>query len=139
MADIFPWTVFPLNTIIFQLFSRFEGQGQGVQWSNIFKGVTVDDDFVFGHVLLMFAVDGVIYSIFTWYIDGIFPGEYGIPKKWYFPFMRKYWCGIQEKVRMFCEESIAQTPKFCILSLYTNENAFIRFHFYSFVKKALLL
>lgn len=80
------------------LIGRFEGQGSGVQWSNMYKGVTVDDEFMFGHVLLMFGIDAIFYGMLTWYIDGVFPGEYGIPKKWYFPFMRKYWCGIQEKV-----------------------------------------
>lgn len=80
------------------MIGRFEGQGAGVQWSNIYKGVTVDDDFVFGHVLIMLAVDSVFYSILTWYIDGIFPGEFGIPKKWYFPFTKRYWFGMKAQV-----------------------------------------
>lgn len=78
------------------LIGRFEGEGSGVQWSNINKGVTVDQSFTFGHVLFMFFIDSLIYGLLAWYIEGIFPGEYGIPKKWYFPFSRKYWCNIQE-------------------------------------------
>ncbi len=29
------------------------------------------------------------------YIEAVFPGEYGIPQKWYFPFTRTYWCGVK--------------------------------------------
>jgi hypothetical protein len=25
------------------------------------------------------------------YIEAVFPGEYGVPKKWYFPFTPSYW------------------------------------------------
>ena len=65
---------------------------------SIFLGVTIDDQFTFGHVLLMQVVDIIFYGLLTWYIEGVFPGEYGIPKKFYFPFSKKYWCNVQDIV-----------------------------------------
>lgn len=80
------------------LIGRFEGSGAGVQWSNVNQGVTIDESFTFAHVLVMLVLDSILYGLLTWYIEGIFPGEYGIPKKWYFPFSKKYWCDKQDIV-----------------------------------------
>ena len=33
----------------------------------------------------MLFIDAFVYSIFTWYIEAVFPGQYGLPKPWYFP------------------------------------------------------
>ncbi|XP_066910613.1 phospholipid-transporting ATPase ABCA3-like [Clytia hemisphaerica] len=78
------------------LIGQWEGEGSGVQWSNISSGVSVDDPFTFGDVLLMMVVDCLVYGVLTWYIEAVFPGEYGIPRKFYFPFQKKYWCAVQE-------------------------------------------
>ena len=31
---------------------------------------------------------------FTRYVEVVFPGEYGIPKPFYFPCLPSYWCGV---------------------------------------------
>ena len=31
---------------------------------------------------------------FTRYVEAVFPGEYGIPKPFYFPCLPSYWCGV---------------------------------------------
>jgi len=80
------------------LIGQWEGEGSGVQWSNLNKGVSIDDPFSFGDVLLMMFFDCIIYGILTWYIEAVFPGEYGIPRRFYFPFQKKYWCAVQEHV-----------------------------------------
>ena len=28
------------------------------------------------------------------YVEAVFPGSYGIPKPFYFPFTKSYWCGL---------------------------------------------
>ncbi|XP_033097470.1 ATP-binding cassette sub-family A member 3-like [Anneissia japonica] len=73
----------------------FEGTGEGVQWSNIARPISTDDNFTFLDVIVMLLVDAVLYGVITWYIEAVFPGEFGIPKKWYFPFMKSYWFGTQ--------------------------------------------
>ena len=42
---------------------------------------------------MMFYVDAFIYLCLTFYIEALFPGEYGIPEKWYFPITSSYWFG----------------------------------------------
>ena len=33
------------------------------------------------------------------YIENVFPGEYGIPQRFYFPFQKSYWCKQPVEVR----------------------------------------
>uniref|UniRef100_A0AC34QV07 ABC transporter domain-containing protein n=1 Tax=Panagrolaimus sp. JU765 TaxID=591449 RepID=A0AC34QV07_9BILA len=42
-------------------------------------------------VLVSFAVDTAIYLFLAWYISALFPGTYGIPKKWNFFMTKSYW------------------------------------------------
>lgn len=65
----------------------------GIQWSNIWAPVTPDDDLYMGHIMLMLVLDGVIYFLITLYVEAVFPGQYGVPQPWYFPFTARYWCG----------------------------------------------
>ena len=90
------------------LIGQWEGEGSGAQWSNLGKGVSVDDPFSLGDVFLMLFIDCIVYGILTWYIEAVFPGEFGIPRRFYFPFQKKYWCAVQEHVRLlfFCPISI---------------------------------
>ncbi|XP_052767410.1 phospholipid-transporting ATPase ABCA3-like isoform X2 [Mya arenaria] len=76
-----------------QIIGMFEGTGVGVQWSNIMHGVSVDDDFSMFNVIAMLLVDTVLYAFVTWYVEAVFPGEFGVPLKWYFPVTCSYWCG----------------------------------------------
>lgn len=32
----------------------------------------------------MLLLDSFLYTLVTWYVESIFPGEYGTPKPWYF-------------------------------------------------------
>ncbi|XP_078319655.1 phospholipid-transporting ATPase ABCA1-like isoform X1 [Crassostrea virginica] len=74
--------------------ARYEEQAIGIQWSNIASSPVVDDDFNMLYCILMMLLDAVIYGIFTWYIEAVFPGQYGIARKFYFPFQKSYWCGV---------------------------------------------
>ena len=46
--------------------------------------MSVDDSFTMLNVFVMMIVDSVIYLLITWYVEAVFPGEYGVPQKWYF-------------------------------------------------------
>lgn len=37
-------------------------------------------------VNIIILVDGILYMLFALYIEAVFPGEYGLPLPWYFPF-----------------------------------------------------
>ncbi|KAL3053729.1 hypothetical protein OYC64_006118 [Pagothenia borchgrevinki] len=75
-----------------QLIGMFEGKGTGIQWSNLFDSVTVDDDFSMGQVLCLLLFDAVIYGLVAWYMEAVFPGEYGVPLPSYFFLLPSYWC-----------------------------------------------
>lgn len=44
-----------------------------------------------GCVLLTLIFDSFLFCILTWYLENVFPGEYGIARPWYFPFTKSYW------------------------------------------------
>ncbi|EGD73013.1 ATP-binding cassette [Salpingoeca rosetta] len=76
-----------------QLIAEFEGRGDGVQWATLTDPVSADDPFTFGTIIGMLLFDSIVYAVLTWYIEAVFPGEYGIPLPWYFPLTKSYWCG----------------------------------------------
>uniref|UniRef100_A0A8C8T3P5 ATP-binding cassette, sub-family A member 3 n=1 Tax=Peromyscus maniculatus bairdii TaxID=230844 RepID=A0A8C8T3P5_PERMB len=76
-----------------QLIGKFEAKGTGIQWRDLLNPVNVDDDFCFGQVLGMLLLDSVLYGLVTWYVEAVFPGQFGVPQPWYFFLMPSYWCG----------------------------------------------
>ncbi|KAM9449520.1 phospholipid-transporting ATPase ABCA1 isoform 1-T2 [Clarias gariepinus] len=74
-------------------FARYEEQGIGIQWKNIMLSSQDDDSYTFFISIIMMLVDALLYWLLTWYIENVFPGQYGVPKPWYFPFTSSYWCG----------------------------------------------
>ena len=76
--------------------------GAGIQWSNLNSPISVDDEFTFLQVLLMMGVDTILYLLVTWYVEGVFPGDFGVPKPWYFPFMVSFGTFITALVSQNC-------------------------------------
>uniref|UniRef100_A0A8B9J4J9 P-type phospholipid transporter n=1 Tax=Astyanax mexicanus TaxID=7994 RepID=A0A8B9J4J9_ASTMX len=73
--------------------SQYEEQGLGIQWSNMWSSPTEGDKYSLSTSIIMLYVDAFIYGVATWYIEVVFPGQYGIPRPWYFVFQLKYWGG----------------------------------------------
>uniref|UniRef100_A0A8C8E398 ABC transporter domain-containing protein n=1 Tax=Oryzias sinensis TaxID=183150 RepID=A0A8C8E398_9TELE len=73
--------------------SKFEEQGVGIQWHNIAMSPEEGQRYTFIVSILMMLLDAVIYWVLTWYIENVFPGQYGIPRPWYFLFTYSYWFG----------------------------------------------
>uniref|UniRef100_A0A8W7P6N4 ABC transporter domain-containing protein n=1 Tax=Anopheles coluzzii TaxID=1518534 RepID=A0A8W7P6N4_ANOCL len=76
----------------FMLMMRHEGTATGLQWSNLFEPVSVDDDFSVGDTMVMLLVDAIIYLSIALYVEKVFPGEFGIAEPWYFLYTKKFWC-----------------------------------------------
>ena len=72
IISIFSPTGFTLGA---DLITNYEGANQGLHWSNIF-----DDEYPFATVLIMLAVDIVVYLLLGLYFDNVIPNEYGISK-----------------------------------------------------------
>ncbi|XP_017058999.1 phospholipid-transporting ATPase ABCA3 [Drosophila ficusphila] len=67
----------------------WEGTGEGITWDNIFHPVSTDDDLTLFYVIMSMSCGGLIFLLICLYLEQIFPGDYGIPRKWYFIFQRK--------------------------------------------------
>uniref|UniRef100_H2SHG4 P-type phospholipid transporter n=1 Tax=Takifugu rubripes TaxID=31033 RepID=H2SHG4_TAKRU len=77
-----------------EYFSQYEEQGVGIQWNNVHISPMEGDSYSFTVSIVMLYVDAFIYAIAAWYIEAVFPGEYGIPRPWYFIFQINYWGGV---------------------------------------------
>uniref|UniRef100_A0ABM5F152 Phospholipid-transporting ATPase ABCA3 n=1 Tax=Pogona vitticeps TaxID=103695 RepID=A0ABM5F152_9SAUR len=103
-----------------QLIGMFEGKGTGLQWKDLMKPVSVDDNFTLAHVLGMLLLDSVLYGLVAWYVEAVFPGEYGIPQPWYFFLMPSYWSGTPQTV-LGKEKEEEEDPEKALKSHYIEE------------------
>ncbi|XP_077470976.1 retinal-specific phospholipid-transporting ATPase ABCA4-like isoform X1 [Stigmatopora argus] len=72
--------------------SRYEEQGLGLQWDNIQTSPLEKDTYSFITSIRMMALDAILYGLLAWYLDNVFPGQYGIGQPFYFPLQPSYWC-----------------------------------------------
>ncbi|CAG5125756.1 unnamed protein product [Candidula unifasciata] len=70
----------------------YEGTGAGARWNNFDKPATPDDNISMLDCMIMLLVDSAIHFLIAWYVDNISPGEFGVPKPFYFCFTKSYWC-----------------------------------------------
>ena len=75
-----------------EIIARLEQRTVGLLWSNVGNPITLDDSFNMAWVLGMLVIDSVLYMTIAWYVNEVKPGEYGIPKPFYFPILPSYWC-----------------------------------------------
>ncbi|KAJ9595471.1 hypothetical protein L9F63_013335, partial [Diploptera punctata] len=76
----------------YRMMISYETNYVGLQWENLFRPPSgVRGDLSVGLMWFMLIVDIFVYSILTWYIDSVRPGQYGIAKPWYFICMPSYW------------------------------------------------
>ncbi|XP_032422830.1 ATP-binding cassette sub-family A member 12 [Xiphophorus hellerii] len=74
-----------------QYISRYEAQGEGIQWSNSYTSPIAGDTATFGFLCWFLLIDSLLYFLIGAYIRTVFPGKYGIPAPWYFPFKLSFW------------------------------------------------
>jgi ATP-binding cassette subfamily A (ABC1) protein 1 len=75
--------------------AHYEESGEGANWSNIWTSpiIGTGDKYSLAGAIGMLLVDSVLYGLLTWYIEAVWPGEFGVPKPWYFFVTRSYWFG----------------------------------------------
>ncbi|XP_052843910.1 LOW QUALITY PROTEIN: phospholipid-transporting ATPase ABCA3 [Drosophila gunungcola] len=77
---------FGLHVII-----MWEGTGEGVTWHNMFQPISEDDDLTLFYVIMAMTFGAGVYFIICLYVEQVFPGDYGIPRRWDFIFRRSFW------------------------------------------------
>uniref|UniRef100_A0A7M4FEB7 P-type phospholipid transporter n=1 Tax=Crocodylus porosus TaxID=8502 RepID=A0A7M4FEB7_CROPO len=115
LASLLSQVAFGFGT---EYLSRYEEQGLGLQWDNIKTSPLEGDKYSFDWSIRMMLFDAFLYGIFAWYLDNVFPGDYGIPRPWYFPLQESYWFGKEKKLNPFFEpEPSDLVPGVCIQNL----------------------
>ncbi|KAI4871756.1 hypothetical protein NFI96_009156 [Prochilodus magdalenae] len=79
--------------------SRYEEQGLGLQWDNIHTSPLEGDEFSFHTSIIMMLLDTALYAVLAWYLDSVFPGQYGIGRPFYFPIQPSYWLNLTDPPR----------------------------------------
>uniref|UniRef100_A0A8C9NEM6 P-type phospholipid transporter n=1 Tax=Serinus canaria TaxID=9135 RepID=A0A8C9NEM6_SERCA len=90
LASLLSQVAFGFGT---EYLSRYEEQGLGLQWGNIRTSPLEGDEYSFLFSINMMIFDAFLYGILSWYLDNVFPGDYGLPQPWYFPVLESYWLG----------------------------------------------
>nr|XP_026646313.1 retinal-specific ATP-binding cassette transporter [Zonotrichia albicollis] len=90
LASLLSQVAFGFGT---EYLSRYEEQGLGLQWGNIRTSPLEGDEYSFLFSINMMIFDAFLYGVLSWYLDNIFPGDYGLPQPWYFPLLESYWLG----------------------------------------------
>lgn len=89
-----PWYIFVIlclffNTamgLVFYIIVHYEMSGEGANLYNMFHTVTPDHGVTLCVVMLMLIVDSIMHFCIALYVDEVFPGHYGNPKKWHYIF-----------------------------------------------------
>jgi len=81
--------------------SALEDTRDGITWASLEYST---EEFTFANALLMLWVDVVVYGILAWYIENVFPRQYGVPRVWYFPLLDLMKC-LRSYDLLCCETS----------------------------------
>ncbi|KAE8736684.1 ABC-transporter, subfamily A member 03 [Frankliniella occidentalis] len=73
--------------------AKMEESMVGVQWSTINDPAGPGKPATMAGAIGMLWLDAVLYAVLAWYIENVFPGEYGVPKPFYFFLQKSYWLG----------------------------------------------
>lgn len=69
----------------FLLILTWEANTEGLHFRNYFEPVSIDDDFSVGLISTMMLFSAFIHMTLALYLEKIRPGEFGVPRPWYFP------------------------------------------------------
>jgi ATP-binding cassette subfamily A (ABC1) protein 3 len=84
--------IFPNYALNFaiQVVYQYERSSKRFSLFNVYQNL-FGEGLTLGFVLTTMVFWSLFYLMFSWYIERIFPGEYGIKLPWNFPFMKSYW------------------------------------------------
>uniref|UniRef100_A0A8D0TN67 ABC transporter domain-containing protein n=1 Tax=Sus scrofa TaxID=9823 RepID=A0A8D0TN67_PIG len=67
-----------------KLLVKLELKQVGVKWKHLWTPANLEDKLIFKYMLGMLLFDAFFYGLVTWYVENVFPGQYGMPQPWYF-------------------------------------------------------
>ncbi|XP_076318605.1 phospholipid-transporting ATPase ABCA3-like isoform X2 [Tachypleus tridentatus] len=87
-----------------RVMSTFESYKEGATWANIGKAALPGDNLTLGGIMGIMIASLVVYGVIIWYVDAVWPWQFGIPKPVYFPLMPSYWCKRKSSLTCNVEE-----------------------------------
>lgn len=72
---------------------ELEESGEGLQWHNYMDESLLNSSISMGAIIFCMLSTSTFFILFTFYIEKVFPGGYGIGEKWHFPLQSSFWCG----------------------------------------------
>ena len=75
----------------FSQINQYENYASGLKWSNLYEHTNLYGNFTSGLILAIMICTCIVYGILIWYLDAIWPWQYGVPKPFYFLFQPSYW------------------------------------------------
>ena len=85
-ASLLPNIAFSLSAGVL---AEFEKGQVGIQPDNSYDVV---NNYSFGIGILFLFLDTVIFILLAFYLEEVWPTEWGTKRKWYFPFQKSFWC-----------------------------------------------
>ena len=83
------------------ILAEWEELGIGAQWHNLFESPDpFNTTLSLGTQILILWADAIIYCLLAIYVEGVFPGRYGVPLPWWYPVSLRYWTGRPQKARV---------------------------------------
>ena len=92
------------------VFSLFDITLRPVFSTSLFFFLVFIQEFVMGSnytfltAILMLMFDLVFYLFLVWYLENVMPGEFGVPKPYYFFLQSRYWYCIVICIKSMCNE-----------------------------------
>lgn len=99
---ILPQTCMGIGT---KIWVNKEASGIGMSVNNMADTATDADNLTMAGVFGMLVFDCFLYGFLAWYMENAFPGEYGMPRPWYFFLQPSYYFSFSKR-----RSSISQTP-----------------------------
>lgn len=75
----------------FQIIVLLESTAVGLRWKTINQPVSVDDHMTLAHCMASMLMASFVYILVAMYVERVYPGDYGIPEKWNYPFKKEFW------------------------------------------------
>jgi ATP-binding cassette, subfamily A (ABC1), member 1 len=76
------------------LIASFELQGVGMNWKTFYEvPISANNGVTMNFLCLVLLFDSFLYMVLAWYLETIWPGEFGRGLSFLFPLQPSYWCG----------------------------------------------
>ena len=75
------------------IIALYENEGVGTNWNNFYQSpISSKNGLTLNFFCLIMLLDSAIYMFLAWYIENVWPGEFGAGKPFYFLFQPSFWC-----------------------------------------------